>query len=186
MKKRFSEQVHLDDVPELRAEYKKKLSSIELQLSGMVQVKVRLAGRQAGRQAGRHAARSSALLCCEVLHTTPSLRPPFSHPPSPDLTLLVAHAQLDGVKRAMDVIQAANNQMAAVRGEFEGMHELCRKAGEQGKVLFDPYPRLKMVNRARKNLERTLKEVRRSCCVAHIGSVLFMHGILFLSRSSRR
>lgn len=41
MKKRFSEQVHLDDVPELRAEYKKKLASIELQLSGMVQVKVR-------------------------------------------------------------------------------------------------------------------------------------------------
>lgn len=34
-------QVHLDDVPELRAEYKKKLASIELQLSGMVQVKVR-------------------------------------------------------------------------------------------------------------------------------------------------
>jgi hypothetical protein len=32
--------VHLDDVPELRAEYKKKLASIELQLSGMVQVKV--------------------------------------------------------------------------------------------------------------------------------------------------
>lgn len=41
VKKRFNEQVHLDDVPELRAEYKKKLSSIELQLSGMVQVKVR-------------------------------------------------------------------------------------------------------------------------------------------------
>ncbi len=41
MKKRFNEQVHLDDVPELRAEYKKKLSSIELQLSGMVHVKVR-------------------------------------------------------------------------------------------------------------------------------------------------
>lgn len=59
----------------------------------------------------------------------------------------------------MDVIQAANEQMAAVRGEFEGMHELCRKAGEQGKVLFDGYPRLRMVNRARKNLERTLKEV---------------------------
>ncbi len=105
VKKRFSEQVHLDDVSELRAEYKKKLSSLELQLSGMVQVK------------------------------------------------------LDGVKRAMDVIQAANNQMAAVRGEFEGMHELCRKAGEQGKLLFDAYPRLKMINRARKNLERTLKEV---------------------------
>jgi hypothetical protein len=105
VKKRFMEQVTLDDVPELRAEYKKKLSSLELQLSGMVQVK------------------------------------------------------LDGVKRAMDVIQAANNQMAAVRGEFEGMHELCRKAGEQGKLLFDAYPRLKMINRARKNLERTLKEV---------------------------
>jgi len=105
VKKRFMEQVHLDDVPELRAEYKKKLSSLELQLSGMVQVK------------------------------------------------------LDGVKRAMDVIQAANEQMAAVRGEFEGMHELCRKAGEQGKLLFDAYPRLKMINRARKNLERTLKEV---------------------------
>eukprot|EP00624_Nannochloropsis_granulata_P000230 evm.model.NODE_10862_length_9145_cov_23.780865.2 len=105
VKKRFMEQVDLDDVSELRAEYKKKLSSLELQLSGMVQVK------------------------------------------------------LDGVKRAMDVIQAANDQMAAVRGEFEGMHELCRKAGEQGKLLFDAYPRLKMINRARKNLERTLKEV---------------------------
>lgn len=67
--------------------------------------------------------------------------------------------QLDGVKRAMDVIRAANEQMAAVRGEFEGMHELCRRAGEQGRVLFDGYPRLRMVNRARKNLERTLKEV---------------------------
>ena len=60
----------------------------------------------------------------------------------------------------MDVIKAANDQMLAVRSEFEGMHELCRKAGEQGKLLFDAYPRLKMINRARKNLERTLKEVR--------------------------
>jgi len=105
VKKRFMEQLDLDDVPELRAEYRKKLSSLELQLSGMVQVK------------------------------------------------------LDGAKRAMDVIQAADDQMVAVRGEFEGMHELCRKAGEQGKLLFDAYPRLKIINRARKNLERTLKEV---------------------------
>ncbi len=60
----------------------------------------------------------------------------------------------------MDVIQAANEQMVAVRGEFEGMHDLCRRAGDQGKLLFDAYPRLRIVNRARKNLERTLKEVR--------------------------
>lgn len=105
IKKKFCEQVQLDDLLELRNDYKKKLSSLELQLSGMVQVK------------------------------------------------------LDGVKRSMDVIQTANDQMVAVRGEFEGMYELCRKAGEQGKVLFDAYPRLKLINRARKNLERTLKEV---------------------------
>lgn len=59
----------------------------------------------------------------------------------------------------MDVLQAANEQMGRVRGEFEGMHELCRRAGSQGKLLFEAYPRLKIVNRARKNLERTLKEV---------------------------
>jgi hypothetical protein len=69
----------------------------------------------------------------------------------------------------MDVIQAANEQMAAVRGEFEGMHELCRRAGEQGRVLFDGYPRLRMVNRARKNLERTLKEVGGSGGFGAIG-----------------
>lgn len=63
------------------------------------------------------------------------------------------------MKRAMDVIQAANEQMGRVRGEFEGMHDLCRRAGEQGKLLFDAYPRLRIVSRARNNLERTLKEV---------------------------
>lgn len=61
----------------------------------------------------------------------------------------------------MDVIKAANDQMLAVRSEFDGMHDLCRKAGESGKLLFDAYPRLKMINRARKNLERTLKEVSK-------------------------
>ena len=34
------------------------------------------------------------------------------------------------------------------------------QAGEQGKLLFDAYPRLKQINRARKNLEKTLTEVR--------------------------
>lgn len=55
--------------------------------------------------------------------------------------------QLDGVNRAMDVIKAANEQMVSLRSEFENMHELCRKAGESGKLVFDAYPNLKKVNR---------------------------------------
>jgi hypothetical protein len=39
----------------------------------------------------------------------------------------IHHVQLDGVKRSMDVIRAANEQMHKLRSEFEGMHELCRK-----------------------------------------------------------
>jgi hypothetical protein len=47
----------------------------------------------------------------------------------------------------MDVIKAANEQMVSLRSEFENMHELCRKAGESGKLVFDAYPNLKKVNR---------------------------------------
>lgn len=80
----------------------------------------------------------------------------------------------------MDVIQAANEQMGCVRGEFEGMHDLCRRAGEQGKLLFESYPRLKTVNRARKNLERTLKEVGGHCRVSRAWTAL-----LFVKQSRR-